>query len=153
MNISTPIASRRLSDVLRERRRPVAIAAVLAAVFGALALLIAVVGEYGLVSYSVSQRTREIGVRVALGAQPRTVVGFVLRQGALVIGTGVATGCLISGVAGVALAKFLFQVSPFDLITYAVVAGVFLITGLLAVAAPTYKAVAIDPVLALRQRT
>jgi predicted permease len=153
LNISTPIASRRLSDVLRERRRPVAIAAVLAAVFGALALLIAVVGEYGLVSYSVSQRTREIGVRVALGAQPRTVVGFVLRQGALVIGTGVATGCLISGVAGVALAKFLFQVSPFDLITYAVVAGVFLITGLLAVAAPTYKAVAIDPVLALRQRT
>ena len=110
-------------------------------------------GGYGLVSYSVSQRTREIGVRVALGAQPRAVVGFVLRQGALVIGTGVAAGCLILGVAGVALAKFLFQVSPFDLITYAVVAGVFLITGLLAVAAPTYKAVAIDPVLALRQRT
>ena len=152
LNISTP-APRRLSDVLRERRRPVAIAAVLAAVFGALALLIAVVGEYGLVSYSVSQRTREIGVRVALGAQRRTVVGFVLRQGALVIGAGVAAGCLISGIAGVALAKFLFQVSPFDLITYAVVASVFLITGLLAVAAPACKAVAIDPVLALRQRT
>lgn len=89
----------------------------------------------------------------ALGAQTRTVVGFVLRQGALVVGAGVAAGYLISGVAGLALAKFLFQVSPFDMITYAAVAGVFLITGMLAVAVPAYNAATIDPVLALRQHT
>jgi ABC-type antimicrobial peptide transport system permease subunit len=153
LSIATPVAPRRLTDVLKERRRPVAIAAALAAVFGALALLIALVGEYGLVSYSVSQRTREIGIRMALGAQTRTVVGLVLRQGALVVGAGVAAGYLMSAVAGLALAKFLFQVSPFDVFTYAAVAGVFLITGLLAAAVPVRNAATIDPVLALRQRT
>jgi putative ABC transport system permease protein len=151
VNVTIPVEPRVLADVLKERRQPVAIAARLAAVFGGLALLIAVVGEYGLVSYSVTQRTREIGGRVALGAQTRTVVGFIVRQGAVMVGTGVIAGMVLSAVAGQGLAKFLFRVSPFDFATYASVTVVFLVTGLLAVWAPAHRAATVNPLVALRQ--
>jgi predicted permease len=152
LNIATPVAPRLLIDVLKERRRPLAMAAVLAAVFGALALVIAVVGEYGLVSYAVTQRTREIGIRISLGAQRGGVVALILRQGAVVIGIGIAAGFVISSIAGLALGKFLFNVSPFDALIYTIVAVLFLLTGFAAVAVPVYKAATIDPVVALRQR-
>jgi predicted permease len=153
LNIAMHVAPRLLSDVLKERRRPVSIGAGLAALFGGLALLITLVGEYGLISYSVSQRTREIGIRIALGAQAATVARVVVRQGVLLVGSGVLAGTLISSIAGIALAKFLFHVSPFDPVTYVAVGLLFLLTGFLAIAAPIYKAATIDPVIALRQRT
>jgi predicted permease len=152
-NLTTSVPAQRLTDVLEERRRPVAIGALLAALLGILALSIALVGEYALVSYSVGRRTREIGIRMALGAQTRSVVQLVLRQGAIAIGAGLAAGYVASMMAGMALTKFLFEVSPFDIVTYAIVGALFLCAGLLATAVPAYNAATLDPTVALRQRT
>ncbi len=122
----------------------------LLAVFGALALLLAVIGVYGVMAYSVSQRTQEMGIRRALGAPDPAILRLVLRQGALLAGMGSVVGLALAAGATRGLATFLYGVSPFDL---AIFGGVTMALGLAALAAciiPAQRATRVDPIVALR---
>jgi predicted permease len=123
----------------------------LASVFGGIALVLCMVGLYGVVASSVGQRTREIGVRLAFGAQPRDLVRSVLREPMGLVAIGGVAGLALAGGAAQALGNQLFQVSPLDPLTYA---GVFLLLAAIALLAswgPARRAARIDPVRALRE--
>lgn len=118
--------------------------------FGVLALLLAAIGIYGVVSYSVAQRTREIGVRMALGAKEKDVLGLVLGEGFFVIAIGLAVGLLLAFAATRVIAGFLYGVGATDPLTFA---GVPLLLGLIALIAsyiPARRATKVDPLVALR---
>ena len=131
---------------------PARLGAMLAGAFGVLGLVLASVGVYGVVSYSVSQRTQEIGIRTALGAQRWNVLGLVLKQG--------MTMALIGTCAGVALALLLFRglhsvlygVESTDLVTLASVSVLLLIVAFAASSVPALRAAQVDPVVALREQ-
>ena len=129
--------------------RPRFFAALLGA-FGAVAALIAIVGIYGVLAYVVGRRTKEIGVRMALGAQRRNVLQLVLRQGATMTALGVAAG--LAGAVALTryLESLLFGLAPLDVPTYAVVAAAFAAVALLASYLPARRATLIDPLAALR---
>jgi ABC-type antimicrobial peptide transport system permease subunit len=112
---------------------------------------LAAVGVYGVISYSVSQRTREIGVRVALGAQRTNVLGLIVRQGALLAALGLAIGLV--GALGVTrfLRSMLFGVSPFDPVSFTTVAVLLSVIAFLASYLPARRAARVDPIEALRQ--
>jgi putative ABC transport system permease protein len=118
--------------------------------FAATALLLAIVGIYGVVSYSVRQRTREMGIRIALGAESRTVVGLVLRHGARVGAMGIAAGVIASLMLGRFAEKMLFGVRATDPFTYATVALVLAVIAVGATLLPARRATRVDPALALR---
>jgi predicted permease len=118
--------------------------------FAALALLLGVVGLYGVVAYSSSQRTREIGIRVALGAQRSTVYRLILKEAGWLTGIGVAAGLLCSMGASTLIRKLLFGVRSWDLPTLAAVAVVLAAAALLASVVPARRAAAVNPVDALR---
>jgi putative ABC transport system permease protein len=124
--------------------------AVLVMTFAALALLLAMVGVFGILAYSVQQRVREIGVRRALGATTGEVLRLVAASGGRVIGTGAVIGLLLSIAMARLLTTMLFGVQPFDPITFAVVGLMLLVTAAAAMAAPAWRAVRIDPAVALR---
>jgi len=119
-------------------------------VFGAIAGLIAVIGIYGVLSYFVAQRTKEIGIRMALGAQRAAVRRLVLRQGAAMTAIGVCVG--VAGAAGLSryLEGMLVEVATLDAATYAAVAAAFAAVAMLAVYLPARRATAVDPLVALR---
>ncbi len=126
--------------------------AVLLAWFGMLAVLIAGVGLFGVLSFTVAERTREIGVRSALGAQARDIVMLVLRQGVGVVGAGVAIG-LAAALAGVRLlSAFLYGVSPYDTVTFVAVPMVIALVAAVACLVPARRAAKVDPLAALRAR-
>jgi macrolide transport system ATP-binding/permease protein len=118
--------------------------------FAALALLLSVVGLYGVVAYAVSQRTREIGVRMALGAQSSTVYQLILNEAARLAVTGIVTGLLGSLAAATLIRKLLFDTQPWDILTLATVAVVLTVSALLASYLPAHRAASINPVEALR---
>jgi ABC-type antimicrobial peptide transport system permease subunit len=118
--------------------------------FGALALLLAAVGLYGVIAYSVSRRTREVGIRVALGAERWQVVRMILGQGARLGAAGVALGALGAAATAQVLGSFLYGVSGLDPAAYAVAIGVLLLVVLFANLVPALSAARIDPVRALR---
>jgi predicted permease len=122
----------------------------LLALFGATALLLAAVGVYGVVSYGVARRRREIGVRVALGADPGAVLRLVLRQGAALGTLGLALGLVGGTLATRWLRSLLFEVGPGDPATLAGVSLLLLGVALLACAVPARRASRVDPVAALR---
>jgi putative ABC transport system permease protein len=117
---------------------------------GVIGLLLAAIGVYGVLSYSVSQRTQEIGVRVALGAGRGEIVRLVVGQGLLLAGIGIAIGCLLAGAAMPAARSLLFKVSPFDPLTFAAVAMFLAAVAFLASFLPAQRATRVDPVIALR---
>lgn len=119
-------------------------------VFGGLALVLAAIGLYGVVAYDVAQRTREIGVRRALGAQSGNVVRLVLRQGVMLGGLGIAIGATITLAAAGRVAPLLFGVSPRDPAVYAFVAAAMLVVALAASVIPARRAASVDPNVALR---
>ncbi|HWA15123.1 MAG TPA: FtsX-like permease family protein, partial [Gemmatimonadales bacterium] len=118
--------------------------------FGALALLVAAVGLYSLLAYGVVQRTREIGVRIALGAHSSKVVGLVLREGVLLVVAGVAIGLVIALVAANQVAPLLFQTNPTEPVVYFGVAAVLLLIAIAAGALPAWRATRVSPMTALR---
>jgi len=117
---------------------------------GALGMVLALIGTYGLMSYSVSQRRREIGIRVALGAQGNDVMRLVIRQGMMLVGIGVAIGVLLSWAATRAFASLLFNVSATDAVTFIGVPALLVLVGLIASWVPARRVLRVDPVTALR---
>lgn len=120
------------------------------AVFGALALVLAAIGIYGVMSFSVGQRTREIGIRMALGAGRGNILAMVLRQGATLIALGLGIGLAIALAAANAITALLLNVSPRDPLTFAVVPALLAGVALLATYLPARRAARVDPLVALR---
>ena len=118
--------------------------------FAIVALVLAVIGVYGVISYSVGQRTREIGIRMAMGASPTEVIRMVLRQGARIGVVGLAVGLIAAVFMNRALESLLHQVSPTDFATFALVSSVLLATTLIACWVPARRAAALQPMDALR---
>jgi len=122
----------------------------LLAAFAGLALVLAAVGLYGLVSYSVSQRTNEIGIRMALGARPSDVLQIILRQGAKLILAGIVAGIGVGLMLTRAMQSLLYRVSPFDPVSFVCAAGVLVLVALAACYIPARRAMRVDPMVALR---
>jgi putative ABC transport system permease protein len=118
--------------------------------FAALALILAIVGLYGLISHMVFQRTREIGIRVALGAQRRDILRMVLRQGIVATLAGVAIGIVAALALTRLLSSLLFGVTPGDWVTFLSVAVLLLVVALVACSIPARRATRVDPIVALR---
>jgi predicted permease len=118
--------------------------------FGAFALILASIGIYGVISYSVAQRTREIGVRMALGASRLNIFGMVLSQGARLAGLGIAVGILAAFGVTRMMSSFLYEIRPADPATFAVVSVVLLGVASIACYIPARRATRVDPLVALR---
>lgn len=118
--------------------------------FGLAALFMATVGLYGVMAFSVSRRTPEIGVRIAMGAEPRDVMGMVLRQGAVQVAIGVALGTGLAVMLSRAMQLLFFQVGADDPRYFFLVAVLLLVTGLVATIVPARRAARVDPMVALR---
>jgi ABC-type antimicrobial peptide transport system permease subunit len=123
---------------------------ILLVIFGAVAALLAAIGIYGVTAYAVAQRTREIGVRMALGASGPRVIRLVVWQALLLIAVGVVLG--LGGAWGLTrfLANYLWNVSPTDPLTFAMVAAGLVLVSVFACLVPTWRAVRVDPAIALR---
>jgi putative ABC transport system permease protein len=135
-----------LSQSLAARR----FSMILLAVFAGLALTLAAVGIYGVISYSVAQRTREVGIRMALGAQTMDVLKLVVRDGLKLVTIGVAIGLAGALLLTRLMTSLLFAVAPTDLFTYAIVAACVFGVTLLACYIPARRAAKVDPLMALR---
>jgi len=118
--------------------------------FATLALILAIVGLYGLISHMVLQRTREIGIRVALGAQRRDILKMVLRQGILATLAGVAIGIVAALALTRLLSSLLFGITPGDWVTFLSVAVLLLVVAVVACSIPAHRATRVDPIVALR---
>ena len=123
---------------------------VMLAVAGAMALLLGIVGIYGVIAYSVSQRTREIGIRMALGAQKKALVGMFVQQGLWLAGVGILCGLATAFAVMRLMSSLLFKISPVDPVTYGAVTLAVLLTAYLACYLPSRRAASVDPVDALR---
>jgi predicted permease len=126
------------------------IAAGMLSLFGLLALGLASIGLYGMMAYSVSRRQREIGVRIALGAERTRVQGLILREGMRLVATGLGVGIALSVVAGRALSSMLFNVSPVDPVSLGASSVVLVLVALAACYLPARRASRVDPLIALR---
>jgi len=151
LNPNLPLAGvQTLADIRAQSTARTSFTLVLLVIAAAVALMLGTVGVYGVISYVVSQRTREIGLRKALGAQASNLMRTVLRQGLMLAGIGVVIGLGAAYGATRLLAGLLFGVSPLDPITYAVVAFTLTVVALLASYLPARRAASIDPTEALR---
>lgn len=139
-----------LEDVAWEATGRHRFRAVLVTAFAALALVLAMVGLFGILAYSVQRRVRDLGVRRALGATTGDVVRSVVGGAARVLGVGLAIGVALSLALGRVLESMLFGVQPVDPVTFVLVVAVLALTALVAVAGPAWKATRVDPVVALR---
>ena len=125
-------------------------AARVCAIFGGIALLLAVIGVYGVKSYVVSRRTREFGIRIAAGAHPRALLWQVLREGSRVTGLGIAIGLVLALGAGQILQGILYGVSAVEPIVLTIAPLILLASSLLASLLPALRATRVDPTVALR---
>jgi putative ABC transport system permease protein len=119
-------------------------------IFGVAALALAVAGLYGVMSFSVTQRTREIGVRMALGSQPQSILTLVMSQAGLQLAIGAAVGLAFAGVLSRAVQTILFGVRPWDPLVYVLVVVTLSLAGMAACLIPAMRAMRLDPVDALR---
>ena len=141
---------RTMQDIVSDSLAQGRLAMQVVGLFGVLALLLASIGIYGVMAYSVNQRTREIGIRVALGASRGTIMRWILRQGLVLIAIGVGVGLLAAFALMRLLRTLLFGVATTDVVTYAALALVLAIVALLACYIPARRATKIDPLVALR---
>jgi ABC-type antimicrobial peptide transport system permease subunit len=151
VNSSLPLASvRTMQEVYDKSVARTSFTLVMLGIAGVMALLLGIIGIYGVISYTVSQRQREIGIRLALGAQGGDVLEMVLRQGAKMALAGVAIG--IGAALGLTplMTSLLFGVEAHDPWTFAAVAGLLFFVALLACYIPARRATLVDPMVALR---
>jgi ABC-type antimicrobial peptide transport system permease subunit len=151
INPNVPLALvRTVKDVYAASMARTSFTLVMLAIAGVMALVLGIVGIYGVVSYGVLQRTKEIGIRMALGASERSVGWMVVRYGLLLAGIGAAVGVLTAGAMTRVITSLLFNVSPLDLATYAAVVLALIGTAVLASALPAWRAARVNPIDALR---
>jgi predicted permease len=129
---------------------PQRVAAIVTGALGVVGLLLASVGLYGIIAYSVSRRTREIGIRLALGARSSGVVGMIVREGMRLAGIGVIVGLVLAAGGTRLISGFLFSVSPLDAMTFAGMSLLFVVVALVASYLPARRAAAADPMVILR---
>jgi len=129
---------------------PARVGAMLAAGFGGLGTLLAAIGLYGVIAFSVARRTREIGVRMALGAKPGSVLSMVMRQGFVLVGVGLAAGGVLAASASQVIRGLLFGVSPLDPVAWGLALTAMLTASTLANLVPARRAMLVDPMTALR---
>jgi ABC-type antimicrobial peptide transport system permease subunit len=122
------------------------------AVFAALGLTLAVVGVYGVIAHGVSRRTQEIGVRMALGATAERIVSMVIGSGVKLILAGIAIGLVAASAAARLMQELIWNVSPWDPVSFAAVAALLLVVGLQATLWPALRATRVNPVAALRRQ-
>jgi putative ABC transport system permease protein len=144
------VSVRPLEDLVEPQYRPWRLGATAFGLFGGLALVLAAIGLYGVLAYTVVQRTQELGIRIALGAVPRDVFALVVRQGLTVAGIGVGLGVVLALAAGKVLSSLLYGVSPRDPVVLAVATAVLLAAAAVASWLPARRAARVDPVVALR---
>jgi predicted permease len=140
-----------VAEALRESLWAPRLAAWLLGIFGALALVLAGIGLYGVAAYSVNQRRREIGVRMALGATPRDIQGMVLLEGVRVVAIGIVTGLAAALPAAHAIRSLLFAISPRDAVTFVAVPAFLALVGVLALWLPAMRATRVEAATALRE--
>jgi putative ABC transport system permease protein len=151
VNGSLPLALvRTLQDVYDRSLARTTFALVMLAIAGAMALLLGIIGIYGVIAYSVSQRTREIGIRMALGVEQRALRRMFLQHGLVLAGIGVVVGIGVAAALMRLMTSMLYQVSPLDLTTYAGVSLVLLAAAMTASYLPARRAASLNPVDALR---
>ena len=139
-----------LYDAIRERISTKRVITVMLGLFALLALVMATVGLYAVMSFAVAQRTHELGIRMALGAQTRDVFVIVVKQGLRLVGLGIIIGLIGAFAVTRLLSQMLYGVTASDPITYAIVAGLLLATSLVACLVPARQATKVDPLVALR---
>ena len=137
----------RIEDSLARER----MVAALSAASGVLALLLAAIGLYGILAYSVSRRTREIGIRMALGSRPGAVVWLMVREALLLVAVGAVAGIAIASIASRLLVQYLFGGSSVDPMTVLISVAALLLIAAIAVSIPCVRASRIDPMAALRR--
>jgi putative ABC transport system permease protein len=145
-----PLAVRPMNDVVQESTLQWSISSLLLGVFATVALALASLGIYGVISYSVAARRREIGLRMALGATRRDVSGLVLTEGLRLAAAGLAIGLALALVVARLMASILYGIGPFDPVTFAFVLGIFLAVAILASLLPASRAARTDPLGVLR---
>jgi putative ABC transport system permease protein len=146
-----PVANvRTLDDVLATSVAQPRFRTLLLGLFAAIALALAAIGVYGLLSHGVAQRANEFGLRMALGASPNVVLGLVLRQGAQLAALGVGIGLLGAFAVVRALRSVLFEITPWDPVAWIGAALTLFLVSLLASWIPARRAVSVDPVVSLR---
>jgi hypothetical protein len=151
VNNGLPLALvRTLQEVYDRSLARTTFALVMLAIAGAMALLLGIIGIYGVIAYSVSQRTREIGIRMALGVEQRDVRRMFLRHGLILSGLGVVVGVGVAAALMRFMTSMLYQVSPLDAMTYAGVSVVLLTAAMTASYLPARRAASLNPVEALR---
>jgi predicted permease len=144
------VSTRTLDGIVAPQMRSWRLGATMFTIFGVLALVVAAIGLYSVVAYDVSQRTRELGVRVALGASAGTVLRLVVGEGVRVVAFGLAVGAAAALALASRVSPLLYEVSAKDPVTYAGVVGVLLVVAVLASLAPALRAARVDPNVALR---
>jgi ABC-type antimicrobial peptide transport system permease subunit len=153
VDASVPLTTARTMEaMIAESLAQASFTITLLSIAAGVSLLLGVVGLYGVIGYIVTQRTAEIGVRLALGAEPSRVRSMVLRQGVGVAVVGVAVGLAAAWASTHVMASLLFEVSARDPVTFATVAVVLIAVSALATYLPARRAAAIDPVQALRNQ-
>jgi putative ABC transport system permease protein len=151
VNPNLPLSSvRTLQEIYDASLARTSFTLVMLGIAGGMALLLGVAGIYGVISYSVSQRSREIGIRIALGAQPGAVRKMFVRHGLVLAVAGVAIGLIGAAAAMRLISSLLFAVSPLDPLTYAMVSAMLIGATVLASYLPAQRATAVDPINALR---
>jgi putative ABC transport system permease protein len=150
LDSSARIETRSLEQYLEQAIEPMRMGVALASALGVLALLLATVGTYGLASFNVSQQTQEFGIRLALGAQQREVIGLVLRQNFRQVALGMGIGLLLSAAISPLLTSFLVGLPPIDPVTFFGVSGLLTAVTGFACYLPARRAARVDPMMALR---
>jgi predicted permease len=142
---------RSMNDLMDASIAPRRFSAELVGVFAAVAMLLSSIGIYGLLAYMVGQRSREIGIRVALGAQRPDILKLILGKGLSLAGTGIAIGLILSAISAPLIAGLLYGVHPIDVIVFVTVPLILLVVAFLATYIPARRATIVDPIIALHE--